>query len=204
MLPANNKSFLFTKSHNDLEFNIINPIHGINHLGWKYQHLYILSDEKINKYDWMINTNIEYGCKGLPVQAANSDLVNAGGCYKIIATTNIFKISFDFSLLINVTKSLADLLPSISQSFIDHYVSEYNKENKIEEVMVEYVEMAISGIVPVIKDDNTINIKLIKDSWNREEVIHLILKYESDMEYFGRDHYYNIEVGTNKWIETNL
>lgn len=127
------------------------------------------------------------------------------------------------------------ITPQIPQSFIEHYISEYNKGNIITEVMVEYEFLTMykgkldyndiilntecynydynkvykksklgrfhKGIVkerftncngtfitengekqfctlkelyfnvPKINSDNTINIKPIKDSWNRKEVI---------------------------------
>lgn len=75
-------------------------------------------------------------------------------------------------------------LPQPSQSFIEKYVEEYNKGNIITEVMVEYTDWSetFNGVYmeeneeewKVNPKDNTITIRKIKDSWNREEVISLI------------------------------
>ena len=75
--------------------------------------------------------------------------------------------------IIAVTDSSFDL-PSIPQSFIERYVEEYNKGNIIEDVMVEYDHNLpeYGGVMPrVSATDNTINIKIIKDSWNRAELL---------------------------------
>jgi hypothetical protein len=102
-------------------------------------------------------------------------------------------------------------LPGIQQSFINKYVSEYNKGNKIEDVMVEYEEesntqianeISVSLHIPeslkVNSKDNTITIKNIKDSWSKGEVIHLL------DEAFGMGFTRCSPDKYNKWIETNL
>lgn len=63
---------------------------------------------------------------------------------------------------------------------------------------------------PVINPkDNTINIKPIKDSWNREEVISNIIKHRNDFLKFKTDSHYNpndkeIKEWEDKWINENL
>lgn len=47
MLPTEKESKLFRKNHNTLEYNKNPPLHGVKDLNWKYQHIYILSDESI-------------------------------------------------------------------------------------------------------------------------------------------------------------
>jgi hypothetical protein len=143
------------------------------------KHLYITSDEEIKENDWVYDT---WAHMNIIWQVRPGDIGNhLLKCYKIIASTD----------------SSLKQLPIIPQSFIDKYISEYNKRNVITEIIVEYVDMAISGIVPVIKDDNTINISLIKTSWTREEVIELIKSFSFRFSA-------NTSYDTHEWLEANL
>ncbi len=127
-------------------------------------------------------------------------------CFKIIATT-------DISLTItNYNNGTWSYLPQPSQQFIKQYIEEYNKGNVITKVEVEYwcgetncncatrqqdCFRAKQNQVIKINPDNTINIKPIKDSWSREEVIELINKaikegfYLSDCDNNGEYDYRN-------------
>ena len=55
-----------------------------------------------------------------------------------------------------------------------------------------------------VKSDNTISIRKIKDSWNREEVIKLLNKFGEHVafEFFGINYFMIGEL--NKWIKENL
>jgi hypothetical protein len=139
------------------------------------QHLYILSDDEINDGDWIFvdyyHRTESYKDKGIWRFKKPSCPMpywgNTRFAKKIIATTDPF---------LN--------LPSPSQSFIDKYVEEYNKGNKIEYVMVEYDLIRHTtpigtcyeeqDFLKVNSKDNTITIRKIKDSWNRDEVITLL------------------------------
>jgi hypothetical protein len=132
----------------------------------------------------------------------------------IIATTDsILKLyeseilakASGFSLTTNDIK-----LPSIPQSFIEYYVKEYNKGNVVKEVGVEYSGCDCEGkYVPDhrIQDgcglklklnlDNTINIKPIKDSWTREEILKIVNKA------LWTNPPYN-ESEAKEWINKNL
>jgi hypothetical protein len=101
-------------------------------------------------------------------------------------------------------------IPSIPQSFIDKYVSEYNKGNKIEEVMVEYEEYESCNPITgntgnwycgniKLNPDNTINIQSIKDSWTRDEVISILIKRE---EYISNE--LTPFISIDEWIKNNL
>lgn len=81
-----------------------------------YQNLYILSEEPIKENDWVIDKKDNI----LFLSGINTDNQLH---WKVIGTTNT---------------SLN--LPNIPQDFINHYISEYNKGNIIEEVEVEYEE----------------------------------------------------------------
>jgi len=166
------------------------------------QHLYILSDDAIKEGDWYYN----YTLKRI-VQAV---VLGHQTAKKIIAST-------DSSLTVKDTtkevygKSPDKLLPSIPQSFIDLFVSEYNKGHKIEEIMVEYEKMVMvslendeklvkhgdSFLELKLNPDNTINIKSIKDSWTREEVIGM-LNQVNVLSCYRTD--FDLE----EWIKDNL
>lgn len=124
-----------------------------------YQHLYLLSDEKIKEGDYMIAGINNHVVKATDCKLKETILSDntqmayyIGDCKKIIATT-------DSSLKIKVvdhnqrsqpkyniitenftgkTKYKHILLPQPSPQFITKYVEEYNKGNIITEVLVEY------------------------------------------------------------------
>lgn len=194
IIATDRESRLFLKTGNQLEYNEYRPIHGINHLGWKYQHLYILSDDEIKEGNW-------YEFESMLNQATTKYSLEVSKyikAKKIIATTDS-SLGYNDILSIHQRRGLTNHyptfkpLPSISQSFIKQYVSEYNKGNKIEEVMVEYEEFLntnpiwspkkdykeYSTIREKLNPDNTISIKATKTSWTREEVINSIRSYSS-------------------------
>jgi len=158
------------------------------------QHLYIISDDKIENGDWCLNIskNIIYQKDRLPMDIMWK---------KIIATT-------DTSLMITLSvphiggqpnRKMLDVikLPKPSQQFIEQYIESYNKGEVITEVLVEYEQTKLhiepqdyqqyisqpkELQFPITTDvneiyslktnkDNTINIKPIKDSRSREEVL---------------------------------
>lgn len=182
------------------------------------QHLYILSDDEIKEGDWFIQSNsVLRTCFDLEWK----------GFYKIIATTDNLKVTLSDYTKDSITYTKFDeILPKPSQSFINKYIDEYNKGNIIIDVLVEYDEMYLfpdgsysrsaQNMLNVkavdllkISKDNTITIKKIKDSWNRDEVITFGLKCVNlgmDLEnnplprlneMSGKDYYY-------KWIDENL
>lgn len=152
------------------------------------QHLYFLSTDKICEGDWVLFNNnlyiqkitIDYKdgsyqceCPYTKIKSTQSNNIN-----KIIASTN---------------KSLN--LPEPSTSFIQKYIEEYNKGNKITEVMVEYwcgeqtcncnsrqqdCFRAKNNLIPKVDKNNQITITKVKDSWSREEVIELLLSLNKD------------------------
>lgn len=174
------------------------------------QNIYILSDEEIKEGDFIIYpakrgvlrderdvlgvTRVEtiYFYKGTKFLTHNNDKNKAVSAYckKIIASTD---------KLLNLSEP--------SQSFIEKYVSEYNKGNVIEWVNVEYeeytettYEYGIDSSVPIsklkVRPDNTIIIHPIKDSYTREEAI-LKCKELVDLQLTTRAEKY-------KWIEENI
>lgn len=184
------------------------------------QHLYIISDDKIEEGDWFIvNRKIhKYDGSELP------EILKVG-YRKIIATTDtslkITKSSTGYTETRSRTFYSEELLPQPSQQFIEKYIEEYNKGNIITDVLVEYTHYDefgnyISGDIVRNNDilklkinskDNTITIKKLKYSWTREEVINLIKSFEKDIENsMDSDDDGNTfnNIDSNKWIKENL
>ena len=129
------------------------------------QHLYLLSDEEIKVGDLCYSVNFKGTQFGRMAKESLSEAKRLK-VPKVVAST-------DSSLPV----------PTFSKSFLEVFVKEYNKGNIITEVMVEYeyipggrIEAAPDiwekgyGLQLKVKSDNTISIRKIKDSWNREEV----------------------------------
>ena len=103
-------------------------------------------------------------------------------------------------------------LPQPSQQFIEKYIEKYNKGNVITDVLVEYEYLLDDrAVLPywnlkINTKDNTITIKKIKDSWNREEVIELCKQAFIDGTYAGGfgPNEKTINSETEKWIGENL
>mgnify|MGYP003542017229 CR=1 FL=1 len=136
---------LATKNHTKLylsKYGVLSQVHkDRNQLryeqeGYKPQHIYILSSDKIKEGDWMlvptVNTDyIDYS-KCIPLKA-KYDYANSKYTKKIIATT-------DESLTILVTDrtDCYMILSKPSDYFIKKYIEEYNKGNQITDILVEY------------------------------------------------------------------
>lgn len=117
---------------------------------WINQNIYVLSsDEEIKEGDWCYKTDVggydKYKNHKLIESVITNGLlqwVNTTNPWykdakKIIATTDSFITGYDGQPM-DKNGNIAKQYPSIPQSFIDKYVSEYNAGRKIEEVMVEY------------------------------------------------------------------
>jgi hypothetical protein len=224
LLPTEEESNLFLKSNAvgriGLECNAKRPIYGIKHLGWTYQHLYIISDDEIKEGDWYLVELFDITGKstGNHLEQCNSiddvwvnhsgvELTrHIGNCKKIIATT-------DSSLKIIIPRhndfDSEYSLPQLSQSFIEKYITEYNRGQTITEIMVEYIQNFDNRISiypdvwqPKIDKDNTITIKKVKESWNREEIIDIVWKFVDNFVADTNTVYQQNKI--DKWIEENL
>jgi hypothetical protein len=156
-------------------------------------HLYIISDDEIKENDWFILNNgikqlsrIRYSGAILTLKNGESSIYGHDFkyCKKIIATTDTsLTIMLPHDVLIDSS------LPQPSQSFITKYIEYYNKGEVITDVLVEYeyiqsysgnTGLEIKDYLKINPKDNTITIKKLKDSWNREEVIELIKKFNNE------------------------
>ncbi len=229
MLPTNEKATVgsIVTRPSDSKMAIVNVLTKDDPQPCVHQHLYIISDEEIKEGDWVYNTVTDdliqvhlitdkmsdyEGIKMLVVKGQHFHH-HYSNCKKIIATT-------DKSLTINITRILGVTreLPQIPQSFIEYFVSEYNKGNIISKVMVECEEiLGDEGIIKVAFNepdfklkinpkDNTIIIRKVKDNWNREEVIELFKKYQYDYAQWvlRMEHDINGKPIPIEWIKENL
>lgn len=175
------------------------------------QHLYIVSDEPIKVGDWVLKPD------GTIIQMTHNNIVSyldsqSTATKKIIATTDKY-------LELPYNGGRHEFLPHPSQSFIEKYVEEYNKGNIITEVMVEY-EKVIPNPQTISKEfdfddivfnlkvnikDNTITIRRVKDSWNKEELIKILADYTDTLfeNSWSRNGLSNDEYSKN-WIDKNL
>lgn len=149
----------------------------------KVQHLFVISDDEIKIGDWFMNRQymIETNQKEYEIWLCGDVKPNSDP-HKIIAST-------DSSLNIS----------ALHPSFIEEYIQRYNDGNPIKDVMVEYedklhyedtIYQDSNKLTPKINPDNTITIKEVKDSWNRDEVITLLKL--------------NTERLTNSWISSDI
>lgn len=176
-------------------------------------HIYILSDDEIKEGDWFINFN-NIPTKFSETNGGTSKYIK-DNCLKIIATT-------DESLLFKLGGLYPVSLPQPSQSFIEKYVESYNKGMIITNVMIEYEEYDNGYLIQSMEayetalincrdieqrlkinpKDNTITIKRVKNSWNKEEVRDLL---DNLWDYvMDNNHNKSNSKEYNKWIEQNL
>jgi hypothetical protein len=228
MLPTNNKSHIYhTKVNNILGYvsgEVESDLQQFpNQTNTQNQHLYIISDDEIKENDYVYDWYNNKVYKATAVVIHNKKSLGYEYLNKIIATT-------DISLKIFAGKGdICDLyynIPQPSQQFIEKYIEFYNKDEVITDVLVEYepikketgLRHTSSGLansiyyedeLKVNPKDNTITIKKLKDSWNREEHISNLIKYRKDYEQFKKDSHFGpneteINNWSNKWIEKNL
>lgn len=98
----------------------------------------------------------------------------------------IFKWKTDL-LLDGATVSKIKMLPKPSQEFINKFVKQYNSDNPINEILIEYEDtVAFDGHtvtgseLKVNTKDNTITIKKLKTSWTKAEVEEIIRMVYTD------------------------
>lgn len=200
----------------------------------KIQHLYIVSDDEIKEGDFIIYANsilkiLNVNSVGCLVKMSDGEFrIVKSHCKKIIATT-------DQSLTIEGKAPSGDIawrfpFPKLSQSFIQKYITEYNKGNIIVDIMVEY-ECLVSEQIKLIDvsksisedlseskciesklkinpKDNTITISKAKDNYSISEVKQLLYQaFISHKAINGKITPKEAEElipAFNKWIEQNL
>lgn len=209
ILPSNTKAQIYLNDHTlylSNNLNIENKKFDI------YQHIYITSSDEIKEGDWVLDgsfirliTDKDY----LSEAKLNSNFIN---WRKIIATTNLLLKIHKFKK--GVLKNLEYNLPQLPQQFIEKFIEAYNNNVGIDEVLVEnekatYEKWIKNGATPVfdtlkVNSDNTINVKLIKESYTRSELIKLLNEFGEHVcnELLG--HRLSMIGELNKWAEENL
>ena len=196
MLPKNNKSHIYhIKANNTLGY-ILGQVESDleqfpNQTNTQNQHLYIISNDDIKDDKYAVDLQNNKIVTFTDIYRIGR---NAKRFKKIIATTDtslqITKNTsnpalYEYIQQGSVCSTYEDLLPQPSQQFIEKYIECYNKGEVITDVMIEYEDYILNqskiGLSNIILErlkvnpkDNTITIKSIKDSWNREEVIKLL------------------------------
>ena len=191
------------------------------------QHLYILSSEEIKEGDWYMYCHfgewiISNSRETLKNETNTLENLNKDDYFKkIIATTDFELRTPDSGMKAGYYMKDSTPLPRPSDDFIKAFVE---KQGKIDKILVEYKEpynklvgSKIGSNIGhftlteenkyrlKINPDNTINIKPIKDSWNREEVIELMAKaFYTDCRVWKNKYQDWEEVDFNEWIEKNL
>lgn len=130
------------------------------------QHLYLVSDRDIKEDDKIYPISFHH------IQTAGEDNLDISIFKKIEATTD---------------RSLG--LPLIPQKWIEEiYVL---SDGSIKEVSLDMV-LTLDGLEPTLSYENDelgeVIILSIKDSWNREEVLDIMLKFVSEQLTFLQDH----------------
>lgn len=160
-------------------------------------HLYITTNDEIKEGDWFYSTFNDNQPK---IQQRKGNYTTSFNEHKIIATTDgSLRIKTGGFPKITNVPNIIKPLPQPSQVFIEKYckvggIDEVNVEyiNTIKDTFTEvdfsdknpviYNQSTTELIEPILKvnNHNTITIHPIKDSWTREEVIALFMKYNED------------------------
>ena len=207
MLPTNQKAIIHWNEDN--HFFLSNTPKLINS-GFE---LFITYDEEIKVGDWFY-----YEAEKTIMQCTEHNfyftpelIQNYSNVYKIIATTDT---SLKIKTFYEIESNQEISLPQPSKQFIEKYIEEYNKGNVITDILVEY-EIETNALFKVYESDpiklkvnpkdNTITIKKVKDSWNREEHIQDIKRIILlEREYKDLTHHFIDTIDLDKFITDNL
>ena len=208
MLPTEDKTAPIVIDDNSRKLFEVLP----EEAAWGYQHLYVVSDEKIVVGDFGINKN-----DNTLHQINSTSTYKYDDWYKIIATTNRnLKSNYDHFFDSGIS------LPNIPNSFIKIFVREYNKKNLIKNINVEYqlystfMKSMWEGLHLMINiEDNSINIEYnsinieVKTNYNKEELsqklIYCVSEIAAELGYAGTSEEMKLwNDKTNEWIKNNL
>lgn len=204
MLPTKEKAQLHLHQTNLLFVSQIpqNPSHN----EYASQHLYITSNDEIKEGDWYINSQNEPYLN----RAGSSSFYDLYDyCEKIIATTDS-----SLEVISKGINPVYEKLPQPSQAFIQKFVEEYNGGRKITEVMVEYepdlpITCTSEGVrlypnLKVNPKDNTVTIKKVKESWNREELENKLWEIRTFYHQYENIPFNHIRPLFKEWIKENI
>ena len=186
-----------------------------NSLNSESFHIYITSDDKIINGDWYLNSiNQIFQCG----THASEDLCKDTGCRKIIATTDKSLYNNEIKLIKgsdNNKYPVPNILPQLSYSFISKFMESCNN-NPIIDVLVEYEQFSCPEDLGICVDfcknnclklkvnkNNTITIKKVKDSWNKEELFEELSKIAGDVRKDGFGIWSTPKSYTSNWMKEN-
>lgn len=185
--------------------------------------IYITSDDEIKLGDWSYNiaNKTIFQADSQFVKLINQKEVTTNK--KIIATTDTSltpKLHIGEVVDNSYHKEFHNILPKLSQQFIEKYIESYNKDEVITGVLVEYLDELKdfqntfkcdtnphnleNNKLKINPKDNTITIKKLKDSWTRKEITKLmVLSFQKGIEsqYNNWD---DDDFNLDKWINNNL
>lgn len=167
------------------------------------QHLYITSDEEIEKGCWIYHLSRKEVFRVHHFDSSNNSKTIVTSDKDFLELPNRFiEVLVSDCKKITATTNSSLNLPQIPQQFIEKFIEEYNKGNVIKKVEVEYNE---KGVIQRGRGgERTITIRKIKESWSREEVIELLHK-SLDANIVFNDKFNKIfHEQLDKWIEENL
>ena len=212
LLETNNKSNIWSHKGRRLYYNQNNPNDVDDEIRYN---IYIISDDEIKEGDWYFD-----GTDFIHKKSKHNNTLVDGNkqAKKIIATTDTSSINIrQMTFMDEATEWIYDI-PQPSQQFIEKYIEEYNNGNIITDIEVEYSPSSITIqtyseqqindnlkalTLKINPKDNTITIKKLKDSWNREEVIEQMWSaYKASNTVFEDESALRIEF--DNWINQKL
>ena len=171
------------------------------------QHLYIVSNETIKESDWFIDLKDNTIWQNKAKESMRKSIFPE--CKKIIATTNEYIGYTD--IRVSPVKNFC-IYPQPSDSFIKKYIEEYNKDNIITKVLVEYEFNQYKFMATLcttkekeynlkVDSNNIITIKRLESElYTREQVEVFLTQLYSDV---TTDSTYNCNY-IDIWIDQNL
>ena len=180
-------------------------------------HLYIISDDEIIEGDWVYENNLNQETQIYQVYNRNNEL----GFFRFRNVWISLNRKQNSAKKIIATTDNSLELPQPPQQFIEEFIEEYNQENIITDVLVEYENKfdgkeyvdeldaygydKVKSILKINRKDNNITIKIAKDSWSREEVIEFGNKVkEYCKDGWKEETVHRVFFEWDKWVEENL
>lgn len=227
MLPTNQKSKSFTRNLVDTLY--LNNEKKISTEQYIIQHLYIISDDEIKegdwKYDFKLNIIIKHGsyidgCKKIIATTNTSlnyikhdDTVPYPKGEQVFLPQPSQQFIEKYIESYNKGEIIIDVLveyENYEMNSIVNYRGNYdfkcpNCKNNIDDLMFSKQSTLCNQCdkLKINSKDNTITIKKLKYSWNKEEVVELLYKITADFEHSSRISGY-IKEKTTSWINQNL
>lgn len=184
------------------------------------QYLYICSKEEIKEGDWY------WHVKDNEIRKSEFNWTKAGAtddeplkAYKVIATTDSYLNECHCKSCEGVNNKIHKGIPAIPQSFIQYYIEQYNKGNKLEKCNVEYIQgwgggghtirqsitvLKLNGNEIIISEGNLKQNKSISDCEEKLYTEAHVLFIMNNMYRFKGGVPWQLENLNNEWLKQNL